>query len=156
MKLEFSDLYYIPNFKFPNGNTRDKYLLVLTNSDNAQKLLLTLPTKIGRVPSHLEKGQFGCINCDQSHFNCFRFLKNINVTSPPGFSFPLDTYVYGEWIQYWDTKSLKMDYSVEGIDYEYIGKIKADIIKDILRCFVGSVKVKRKYKTMFQEMLGNL
>ncbi len=156
MKLEFADLYYIHNFKFPDGNTRNKYLLVLSNNNSENKLILSLPSSIGRVPDHLENGQFGCINCDKSHFNCYRFSQNVIVTENGIFGFPKDTYVYGEWIQNWNSKSLKMDYNVEGVDYDYLGKIKNEYIIDLLKCFISSIKVRKKFQRSFSSILENL
>ena len=156
MNLDFSDLYYIYNFKFSDGSTKNKYLLVLSDSDSENKIILSLPTSIGRVPDHLEKGQSGCINCDKSHFNCYRILKDVIVTKKSGYTFPRDTYIYGEWIQNWNTTTLKLDYSVEGIDFEYLGKVKTNHLKDILECFVSSIKVKRKYKKIFLSILEKL
>ena len=156
MKLEFSDLYYIPNFKFTDGSTKNKYLLVLSNSDSDSKLILSLPTSIGRVPDHLENGQSGCINCNKSHFNCYRFSQNITITENPPSEFPRDTYVYGEWIQNWNSKSLRMDYSIEDVDYNYLGKLKNEYIIDLLKCFICSIKVKRKFKKVFSFILENL
>lgn len=156
MNLEFSDLYFIYNFKFSDSSTKNKYLLVLSTPDYENKIILSLPTSIGRVPNHLEKGQFGCINCDESHFNCFRFLKNIKVTNNPSFEFPLDTYIYGEWLQEWNHKSLKMDYSVEGVDYDFLGKLNDTYLKELLECFLNSTKVKRKYKKVFASMLNTI
>lgn len=150
MKLDFADLYYIPNFQFSNGATRDKYLLVLTEDDN-DKLLLSLPTSIGRVPSHLEQGQFGCINCNTSQFNCYRFLSDVEVCDT-SFSFPLDTYVYGEWIQDWSLSALRMDYAVDGVDYFYKGKLNHDLILDLINCFINSSKVKKKYKSILNDL----
>ncbi|WP_297333342.1 hypothetical protein [Flavobacterium sp.] len=156
MKLEISDLYYIPNFQFNNGSNRDKYLLVLSEEGN-NKILLSLPTSKGRVPDHLENMQRGCINCDKSYFNCYRFLNGDEVTEgTTPFCFPLDTYVYGEWIQDWDSQSLKLDYSIDGIDFEFKGKLKGDLLKDILRCFIKSIKVKRKFKKVFEKTLQTL
>lgn len=156
MKLEFADLYYIPNFQFPNGGTRNKYLVVLTDT-HENKLLLSLPTKVGRVPDHLENGQSGCINCDKSQFNCYRFLKNHEVTEDePPFAFPLDTFIYGEWIQDWNSTTLKMDYAVESVDYIFKGKLKKELIKDIILCFTNSTKVKMKYKKIFKELYQQL
>lgn len=156
MKLDFSDLYYIHNFRFADGSTKNKYLIVLSDADESQTLLLNLPTSIGRVPAHLESGQFGCINCDKSMFNCFRFLANIEVTDNPANFFPRDTFIYGEWIQSLDSNALKMNYPIDGIDYEYMGKIKPQILKDILECFVNSIKVKRVFKKEFLEIIQKI
>ncbi len=156
MRLNVADLYYIPNFQFDNGNNRDKYLIVLTDSVN-DRLLLTLPTSIGRVPDHLENNQAGCISCDKSQFNCYRFLQGEVVTDgAPQFFFPLDTHLYGEWIGDWSANALQMDYSVNGVDYEFMGQIKKEIFKAILVCFLESSKVKRKFKPRLQKILDSL
>jgi hypothetical protein len=95
MKLELADLYYIPNFHFASGSTKDKYLLVLTRNNN-NTIVLSLPTSKGRVPAHLENGQFGCINCDASLFNCYRFLNGVDITEDrPSFSFLLTHFFMG-------------------------------------------------------------
>lgn len=156
MKLSAADIYYIPNFEFQNGEHRDKYLIVLTEGKD-DRLLLTLPTSIGRIPEHLEKGQQGCINCDRSQFNCYRFLKGQDVTDGESpFSFAKDTHLYGEWIADWSASSLKLDYNVEGVDYEYIGALKSELFKEILHCFIHSFKVKRKFKPRLQTLLDSM
>jgi len=153
MRLNVADLYYIPNFQFDNGNIRDKYLIVLTDSVN-DRLLLTLPTS---VPGHLEKNQSGCISCENSQFNCYRFLQGEVVTDEATqFFFPLDTHLYGEWIGDWSANALQLDYNVDGVDYEFKGQIKKEIFENILLCFIGSSKVKRKFKPRLQKILDSL
>jgi hypothetical protein len=63
-------------------------------------------------------------------------------------SFPENTYLYGNWIDEFPLQILQETYKVEGIEYEIIGKMKDDEFLKVKTCFKNSPIVKNKFKRM--------
>ena len=61
-----------------------------------------------------------------------------------GWGFPLETYVYGPQVAEFNKTNFESIYSVEEIDYEIVGKLKATEFIAILDCIKNSRTVKRK------------
>ncbi len=87
----------------------------------------------------------GCLEIPDSCIGCYIFEKNRAITTS-GFSFPLDTILYGNWLDDFSLQLLQENYPIEGIDYEIIGELMDDELQKIIHCFSNSSVVKRKYK----------
>jgi len=138
-------IYFTP-FYFPNGNTcKPKYFIVLLSEENSL-IIAGLPTRVDHVPSFIEK-KHGCISNDKINFNCYFFEKNLPITES-GWSFPLDTHIYGDEIDFFDKNRFDQIYKVAGVDYEVIGKLKDSELNQMINCFKNSRatlnKVRRK------------
>jgi hypothetical protein len=72
----------------------------------------------------------------------------IKPDTKDGWSFDLDTFLYGNWLDDFTIENLQEPYAIEGVDYEMIGELTDDELKNIISCFANSSTVKRKYKRM--------
>lgn len=59
---------------------------------------------------------------------------------------PLETYVYGPQVAEFNKTNFENIYSVEEIDYEIVGKLKATELTAIKNCVRNSRTVKRKIR----------
>lgn len=147
-------IYFTP-FYFPNGKSgpKEKYFIVLY-CDHQNFLFASLPTREDHVPSY-EKVRYGCIDISIANFNCYHFPKDYPVTEDD-WSFPLNTFVYGNQIGNFDLKIFNDIYKIEGKDYDIIGKLKKEELKLMLKCFANSKSVIGKYRKCFSEILKTL
>ncbi|MDR1199083.1 MAG: hypothetical protein LBK94_08770 [Prevotellaceae bacterium] len=137
-------LYFTP-FYFSNGNTaKNKYFIVLSVIED-EIIVASLPTSKDHVPNFLTK-KHGCINDEQSGFNCYYFEKHRIISECNTFSFPFDTYVYGEQAGIMSKTALDIIYSVEENDYIKLGKLSNTEFTALKNCLVNSSAVKRKIK----------
>lgn len=86
------NLVFFTPFKFPEGNTRRKYVIFLMNETD-DGILGGFTTRHDSIPSFVEKIH-GCIDRQEINFNCYYFKKGESVTENE-WGFPLDTYFYG-------------------------------------------------------------
>jgi len=136
-------LYFTP-FYFKNGNTaKPKYFIVLRNIDN-NIILASLPTRTNTLPNFLQ-AQHGCINDDASCVSCYMFSKG-KVICDNSFCFSLDTFIYGQQVDYYELSMLEANYPIENIDYEIIGVLLRPEYEAIVDCLKGSSSVKNKIK----------
>lgn len=142
---EEGNIIYFDPFYFKGGGQNPKYFLVLKNI-HGKTVLVTLPSSQAHLPSSLY-GTHGCIDDPLSGISCYIFLKDRVITTN-GFSFPLETYLHGHWIDEYDLKQLEETYTIEGIEYQIIGKLVDEEFTAIVNCFKNSKVVKNKYRRL--------
>lgn len=54
--------------------------------------------------------------------------------------------LYGNWLDDFEVKVLETNYSIEGVDYDIVGELTEQELKNIIQCFASSSTVKRKYR----------
>lgn len=92
----------------------------------------------------------GCLEIPASCINCYVF-KAANPFCKDGWSFPLDTFLYGEWLDDYTVEQLETAYSIEHVDFEIIGELRNGELNAVIQCFKHSTRVKRKYKRMLND-----
>jgi len=138
-------IYFDPFFFKNNNESKPKYFLVLKVIGN-EVVLASLPSS----KLHLPQTQaiiHGCLEIPESCINCYIF-KAANPVCKNGWSFPLDTFLYGEWLDDYTIEQLEAAYSIEHVDYEIVGELTEAELNSIIKCFANSTRVKRKYKRM--------
>lgn len=136
-------LYFDP-FVFPDdGSPKPKYFLVLKHVDDTL-LLASLPTSKDHVPEYIEK-QHGCIERPDISFNCYYFDPSV-VICGNGFSFPIETYVYGYRLQTFNLKDLLLQELTDETIIEECGILTEDEYQAIIKCLINSPEVKRGYR----------
>ena len=115
-------------------------------------IIATLPTSQNFVPYGEASIKDGCIDMPGIGFRCFCFIKDKCVTNT-GFSFPLDTFIYGRGVEDYSIETLSLTYRVENIDYVKCGQINDEIYLDLLHCLKDASNIKRKFKRMIAEWL---
>lgn len=144
-------IFFTP-FVFKNGDTRDKYFIVLHNEDG-HTIYASLPTSKDHIPSSV-KIKHGCIDLPDVNINCYRFEANQEITEDGG-SFPKPTFLHGSQLDDYPANLLRTKYTIEKDDYEVMGKLTNDEYLNIIRCFSGSNSVKSKYRKIFTKILSN-
>lgn len=145
MYIEGNIIYFDP-FYFKNGSpAKRKYFLVLKKIGNSA-ILASLPSSVIHLPSFVNISH-GCVNLAESCISCYIFEANKPVTKC-GWSFDLDTFLYGNWIDQYDLDILRRTYQVEHIDYEIIGQLTVDELSNVIACFKASNIVKRGFKKL--------
>jgi hypothetical protein len=139
-------LYFKPFF-FPDGNSsKNKYFIVLKTGDE-YSIIASLPTSKDHIPVTIEK-KHGCIDAPEIQFNCY-YLEANKPIAENGWGFPFDTYIYGTQIAEFNKANFDSIYSIEGIDYEIIGKLTNHEFKAIINCIKNSRTVSRKIRRIF-------
>ena len=142
---EPGSIYYFKPFYFSDGSSKAKYFLTLY-SDNEKVIVATLPSSVDHVPSHIEK-EHGCLNDLSSDFNAYYCAPDVAITVN-GWSFPTHTFLYGLWVNIYDLKDLEANYQVEGVDYEFIGRLTKQEFTAIIKCFLTARTIKNKAKKL--------
>ena len=138
-------LYFDP-FIFPDGGSpKPKYFLVLKHIDDTL-LLASLPTSKDHIPEYIEK-RHGCIERSDISFNCYYFDPSV-VICDNGFSFPVETYVYGFRLQAFNLNNLLLQDVSNDTKIEVCGILTDDEYQAIIRCLTNSPEVKRGYRKM--------
>lgn len=107
-------------------------------------LLASLPTSKDFVPSTIEKTH-GCIERLDINFNCYYFDPNV-VICDNGFSFPIETYVYGYRLQTFNLKDLLLQELTDETIIDECGILTEDEYQAIIKCLINSPEVKRGYR----------
>lgn len=143
MIAEGQIVYFRP-FYFNNGNpSKNKYFITLKCTD-AITILACLPTSVNKAPSFITVPH-GCINHDDRCFNCYLFQPKRIITTN-GFSFPLNTFVYGNEVESYSITTLESNYKIEGVDYEIVGTLVNTEFEALKECLRNSSSVKRGVK----------
>jgi hypothetical protein len=148
MYLPGSIIYFTP-FYFRDGKSpaKNKYFIVLC-PENENLIVASLPSSQDYVPAYAQKTH-GCIDIPEGGFNCYHFSSNKPVTTD-GWSFPMPTYIYANWIDTYHLNIFKQVYVVEGVDYEIIGRLTREEYEAIIQCFAFAAATKRKYKQILK------
>jgi hypothetical protein len=141
-------IIYFDPFYFKDGGSKPKYFLVLKCISD-KVILASLPSSQIHLPATISLNH-GCIEMPEMGVNCYVFEANRSITTN-GWSFELNTFLYGNWLDDFDIEHLKKNYSIPGVDYEIIGDLYSDELKKIIDCFKNSATVKRKYKKLLSE-----
>ncbi len=137
-------ILYISPFYFKNGNTsKNKYFIVLKVIAN-QIVIASLPTRSNKAPS-LIQSEHGCNNDTERCFNCYAYQANRIITNN-GFSFPINTYVYGNEVEDYSLQTLNLNYRIEGVDYEIMGTLTNQEYADLCACLRQSTSIRRGIK----------
>ena len=141
-------LYFDP-FIFPDGGKpKPKYFLVLKRMDDAL-LLASLPTSKDHVPEFIEK-QHGCIERPAISFSCYYFDPSVPIYDN-GFSFPVETYVYGFRLQTFSLNDLLLQELTDKTAIEESGILTDSEYQALIRCLTNSPEVKRGYRKLLAE-----
>lgn len=140
------NLIYFDPFYFKDGSTsKPKYFLVLkVYNDNA--ILASLPSSVDHLPRNIPINH-GCIEIPEGCINCYVFKAKSSITKN-NWSFDLDTFLYGQWIDDFSIELLNDIYPVEEIDYKIIGELTDQELQNVINCFSTSSSVKRKFKRL--------
>jgi len=110
---------YISPFYFKNGHSsKNKYFIILKVVSN-EIVIASLPTRSNKAPA-LMQVEHGCNNDPERCFNCYIYQEN-KVITDSGFSFPIDTYIYGNEVEDYTLNVLESIYQIEGVDNEILG-----------------------------------
>jgi len=142
---EPGNIYYFKPFYFSDGGSKPKYFLSLY-SDKESVVVASLPSSVDYVPAHLEK-EHGCLNDLPSDFNAYCCSPDVKITTT-GWAFPSHTYLYGLWVNTYNLKDLEANYQVEGVDYEFIGRLTNQEYNAIIKCFLSARTIKNKVKKL--------
>jgi hypothetical protein len=139
-------LIYFNPFYFKDGtDSKPKYFLVLKVVNN-DVVIASLPSS----KIHLPQAQplvHGCLEIPDACINCYIFEANRPITKC-GWSFDMNTLLYGNWLDDYNLAILQSNYTIEGVDYEIIGSLTDVELQNVLNCFINSSTVKRKYKRL--------
>ena len=137
-------ILYISPFYFKNANTsKNKYFIVLKVLENLL-VIASLPTRSNKAPSLIQTDH-GCNNDADRCFNCYAYQAN-KVITDNGFSFPINTYVYGNEVEDYSLQTLQLVYKIEGVDYEIMGTLTQQEYTDLCTCLKQSTSIKRGIK----------
>ena len=145
--LQGAILYFDPFIFLDGGLPKPKYFLVLKRMDDTL-LLASLHTSKDHVPEYIEKRQ-GCIERSDISFNCYYFDPAVAICDN-GFSFPVETYVYGFRLQTFDLNDLLLQEVTDETTIEECGILTEDEYSAIIRCLSLSPAVKRSYRKLLE------
>jgi len=138
-------LYFTP-FYFKNGNAaKNKYFVVVKNIDETS-LIASLPTRKDSIPES-EVVESGCVEIPEINFNCFVISAKVPVTECNK-HFDFTTHIYGYQLDSYSLAELNESYQIEGTDFDYYGKMKAELFANLTACLRNSKAVKRKFKRL--------
>ena len=141
-------IIYFPIFYFKNGGSKAKYFLVLKEMKDGL-LLVSLPSSVDHLPRPIEQVH-GCLEIPEGNICCYIFKSGKSVCSN-GWSFGLDTYLYGEYLDQYEISILEDIYPIENIDFEIIGTLSVQELTAVIACFSNSASVKQKYKKLLRK-----
>lgn len=123
----------------------NKYFIVL-KTFGEDILIASVPTSQDHIPGMITK-KHGCIDVPEYQVNYYCFQKGKIVTKN-GFSFPLETFIYGYQADQFDKNKFDRLYVVDGIDYEIIGSLLDDEYAYLINCIKNSRSVSRKIRRL--------
>lgn len=146
MYLPGSIIYFKP-FYFSEGGSKNKYFIAL-HSENGQAIVAALPSSQDYVPSQLKK-EHGCLHYPEGDFTAYYFSPSHPITTD-NWSFPINTYIYGDWIKSLELNILQETYQVEGVDYEIIGRLTSSEYEQIISCLLKARTLKNKIRRLLE------
>lgn len=139
--METGTLLYVKDYVFENGESKDKFFLILKKISDDQKLIISLPSSQDYVPSP----KYDCVDIPAANQSAFIFKENDIITNK-NFYFDKKTYLYGQYVTIKFMSDFFLQYPIEGVHYENKGKLKSRILDKVLECFKNSCTVPRKIK----------
>lgn len=112
-------------------------------------LLASLPTSKDHIPEYIEK-RHGCIERSDIGFNCYYFDPSV-VICDNGFSFPIETYVYGFRLQTFNLNDLLLQEVTDETTIEECGTLTDSEYQALVHCLTHSPEVKRGYRKLLAE-----
>ena len=125
-------IIYFDPFFFKNGGSKPKYFLVLKVIDN-NVILASLPSSQSHLPVS-QKIEHGCLEIPSGCINCYIFEANRPITKC-GWSFSLNTFLHGLWLDDFNISELMASYSIENVEYEIIGELTDEELRNVIKCF---------------------
>jgi hypothetical protein len=146
--LEPGTIVYFPQFYFPDGApAKPKYFIYLCHG-GPDMLVATLPTRTDRTPLGAVKAH-GCIEANGAAFSSYYFQPGRPIaTNGWFFPDPNPTYIYPRWVETYSERIFEDIYSVEGVDYQIMGRLTKAEYEALLACIVRSNDAKMKYKRL--------
>lgn len=141
-------IIYFDPFHFKDGGSKPKYFLVLKQIGD-QVILASLPSSQKHLPASMEVVH-GCLELPDSGISCYVFKANAPITKE-GWCFPLDTFLFGQWLDEYHLPTLRANYTIKGVDFEIVGELTDDELDTVIACFRNSANVKRKFKRLLSE-----
>ena len=141
------NIFYFTPFYFPEGGSKPKYFITLYN-DGKNVIVAALPSSQDYVPRQIEK-KHGCLDYPEGDFNAYYFSPSIQITTNR-WSFPIHTFIYGNWIKSLDLGILQATYQVEGVDYEIIGRLTKVEYDAIIQCLLKARTLKNKIRKLLE------
>lgn len=139
-------LLHIPNYVFENGDSKNKFFLLLKEVNGAQ-LIVSLPSSIEYFPADVVINH-GCIDLIQAQQTTYCFKAGYILDSNNNFSFSKDTYLHGCWLQEIDRTLFFQTYPVKDFHYEIKGVLDKNELDSVIECFKNSPSVKRRIKKL--------
>lgn len=140
-------IIHFPDFKFPDGRSKSKFLIVL-DEVNGQVLLCNLPSSQRYSGDTIQKE--GCLHIDYGdngtlHFYCFLARAEIGIKK---FSFIKDTFCYF-------TRSLFEISSdkLKAQNPEFKDQLTEHYYHELIYCAYKGREIPIKYKPKFEEIL---
>lgn len=138
-------IIYFDPFHFKNGGSKPKYFLVI-KLVNDNVILASLPSSQSHLPADQEI-KHGCLEVPEGCITCDIFEAKKPITKS-GWSFELNTFMHGLWLDEYDVPTLTSKYTIEKVEYEVIGELTDEELANVIHCFANSSSVKRKFKRM--------
>lgn len=140
-------LLHIPNYIFENGDSKNKFFLILKELNNGSQLIVSLPSSIEYFPLDTVINH-GCIDLIQAQQTTYCFKAGNILDSKNNFSFSKDTYLHGCWLKEIDRTLFFQTYPIQDFHYEIKGVLDQIELDSIIECFKNSPSVKRRFKKL--------
>ncbi len=145
--FEVKNILLIKNYKFDNGLSKDKLLILLYVNESESIILQALVTSQDKVPD--KKINHGCTNSSDNLFSFYMFEEK-RVIGERGFSFNKNTFIHFQYNLSKVNTSSFLNYipSIEVMD-----KVIDSEYKRLLKCILNSKNIKRSLKTEFEKIV---
>lgn len=154
--FDIGDITFIRKFKFPNGNEKDKLMIVLNKNKDGDVTYLTFSFSTSQLDKNNITGLYrnhGCTYLGKKHF--YFFSKN-RVIGKDGFKFDVDTAVIFETnIQHNKASSLE-SYKPEEGNLQVKDKLIDSELKALLECIINSIHLPHKLKPSLEKVLAGI
>jgi hypothetical protein len=144
--FEIGNILLIKDYKFENGESKDKILILLVVNKTESFVLQALTTSQDKVPD--KKLHHGCTNTQDDLFSFYLFEKD-RIIGESGFRFIKNTFIHFQYnISKINTATL-MSYSSR---FKVFDKLQANEYKRLIKCVLNSRKISYKLKTEFEKI----
>lgn len=144
--FDSGNILFIKDYKFENGNSKDKLLIILQVSETESYILQALTTSQDKVPDN--KLHHGCTNSSNNLFSLYMFEKD-RVVGQNGFKFHKNTFIH---FQYSITKVNTSTFLKYFTDISIFDKLDINEYKRVIKCIQNSRTLSNKLKLEFQKI----